>query len=170
MVTLATEGLQVKLGLSRQEMQQVKVGDEVAVEADGRVFPGTIQVIHPFPDPLTRTYEMTVALNDAPSPPPSTFATAPDTGLVPGQVVTVVIPGEVLDGIWVPVQYVLNDGDPFIYVVEKGLASRQPAYFEVFQEDQVLITGVAPGTLMITEGARLVRQGDPVIWEASTRN
>ncbi|SMP51031.1 efflux RND transporter periplasmic adaptor subunit [Anoxynatronum buryatiense] len=189
-VTLASEALRGIVGLTREDMQRVKVGDAVEVMAEGKVFPGIIAVLHPFPDPQTRTYTVEIALDDSliprdpltddslsespllatssapvPSTPSVDSSTTSVSWLVPGQVVTVIFPGESLSGIWVPVQYVANDGEAYVYLVEDGRARRHAVTLDVIQEDQVLITGVTPGALLITEGAGGVREGDAVAWQ-----
>ncbi|MEN1761116.1 efflux RND transporter periplasmic adaptor subunit [Anoxynatronum sibiricum] len=165
-VTLASEALRGIVGLTRQEMQRVKVGDLVAVEADGKVFSGRVEVLHPFPDPHTRTYKVEISPGELTVPSTSSMGSSTPSfaWLAPGQVVTVIFPGESLSGIWVPVQYVANDGEAYVYLVEDGRARRHAVTIEVIQEDQVLITGVTPGALLITEGAAGVREGDVVAW------
>ena len=152
-VVLASHDVVVNFGVSQSDVMSLAVDMPAKITVEQQEFAGKIRDVDVVPDESTRTYAVNVTIDVA------------DPDLYLGELATVSLDiGERL-GIWLPISVILNDGKDYIYIAEEGRAKRQYITIEEVNDDYVLVTGTKAGTLIITEGMKLIRTGSAVSYE-----
>lgn len=145
-VIIGSREFEGRIGLIEEDVSKVKAGDKVKVSVHGQETEGTVTTINKVPDAETRTYMADIALGNDPE-------------LNLGAIIKVSINSGTETGIWVPVQYILNDGEDHVFVMEKGRASRRNVTLGRVLEEKVSVEGLQEGELLITEGLKSVKDG-----------
>ncbi len=135
-----------RIGLIREDAAQVKAGDEVAVWLDNTETKGEIITVGKIPDPESRTYTMDITL---------------DKTLEEkiGALIKVTITTGLARGIWLPVTYILNDGEDYVFVAQEKKARRKNVEITGMLDDMVCVKGLEDGDQLITEGFKSVKDG-----------
>ncbi|SNT06352.1 Multidrug efflux pump subunit AcrA (membrane-fusion protein) [Anaerovirgula multivorans] len=149
-VVLSSEAYRGRIGLTQEDVSKVGVGDEVAVFINQQEVKGTIATINKIPDQESRAYITDIDLMD-------------NLEVNIGAIIEVVISVGMEDGIWIPIKYILNDGEDYVFIVEQGRAKRKNVRIKYLQEDRVLLEGLRKGELLITEGLKSVKEGYEVV-------
>lgn len=148
--------VKVVCGVSQQDVSHFSVGDKAVFEADaflGRPFPGTIHHIATSADPVTRTFTVELAVDNA-------------EGLFrPGMVCRIVLTRNVYpDALVVPIfAVIVREGVSSVFVEEDGIAHRREVKTGVSRDGRILIVeGLAPNARVIVSGHRTLRDGQAV--------
>ncbi len=152
-VVLASNEVVVNFGVSQSDVLSLAAGMPASITVEQQTFTGAIRDVDVLPDESTRTYAVNVSLDTA------------DPDLYLGELASVSIHIGERMGIWLPISVILNDGRDYVYIVEDGRAKRQYVTIEEVSDDQVRVTGTQAGTLIITEGMKLIRTGSAVSYE-----
>lgn len=144
-----------RIGLIEEDVAKVKVGDAVNVSIGDQEEPGMITSVNPSPDKESRTYTADISL-------------ANKLQATNGAIIKVAIAAGSEKGIWVPVKYILNDGEDYVFVVEKGRARRKNISLGSMLEERVRVNGLQAGEQLITEGIKSVKDGYAVSTGDST--
>ena len=64
-----------------------------------------------------------------------------------------------LDGIWVDIPIIMNDGQDYVYVVENDHAIKKIIEIGDIYEDKVSVTGLEPGSKLVVEGITNIKEG-----------
>lgn len=154
-ITLVSAGrVQAVAPMPETRIGSVRNGQpaRVTVSAMGRTFQGAVREIGVLADPLTRTYPIKVAIQDA------------DASLRVGMVADVYVEeggdGDAGDALAVPPSAVRIDerGDTYVYVVSgDGRARRAPVHVTGFVGEDTAVTGA------IEDGAHVVTSGTPML-------
>lgn len=148
--------VKVKISVPEEDMAQISKGEEMMVRCDaigGTVFYGKVMEKGVTADPLSRTYEVKLLVNN------------PDHKLLPGMIASVYSRfsrGQM--SVFVPAQVVqLNpDNRMFVWVVKNGKATKRFINFVADTSQGVRVSGgLEPGDLLITEGMQKVSEGTP---------
>lgn len=159
---VTTDRLTVDISVPETEISDFFVGQDATVtfnidnigQLDGRVNEKAVVA-----DPLTRTYKVKVAIDNAPAE------------VLPGMVATVAFAPAPVNGtdvsptIILPSQAVLlaNDNRTFVWVVKNGMAQRRFVEANELVANGVAIEkGLAPGDSVIIEGMQKVGSGTKV--------
>lgn len=147
--------LDVVLNVGSPDLPMIRKGDPVKILIDaypGRVFPGAVNRIAGGVDPMTRTVQVEVDIDN------------PQHLLRPGMYATVQLSAGVRQALVVPLSAVQSIGTQhYVWLVHEGKAVQQ--YVDVGQAtgEVVEITGgLEPSDTVIIRGADLVRQNQPV--------
>ncbi|MDD3269597.1 MAG: efflux RND transporter periplasmic adaptor subunit [Syntrophomonadaceae bacterium] len=150
-VVVGSHEYKARIGLIEEDLAQVKTGDEVSVTIGNKETKGMITAINQSPDQETRTYTADISLDN-------------ELKANMGAIIKVTIKAGNEKGIWVPVKYILNDGEDYVLVVEQGRARRRNVTLGSMLEDRVRVEGLKAGERLITEGIKSVKDG----YEVST--
>lgn len=140
-----------RIGLIEEDAARIKTGDQVSVTIDNKEVRGTITAVNRSPDQETRTYTTDISLDN-------------DLKARNGAIIKVTVAAGNEKGIWVPVKYILNDGEDYVLVVERNRARRKNVSLGGILEDRVRVEGLQAGEQLITEGIKSVKDG----YEVST--
>jgi HlyD family secretion protein len=152
-----TTSLLAKTHIAQSVAQRMKVGDEASIQVPGVADPvdAKVQLISPALDPGSTTVEVWLKIaNKAGS-------------FKVGTPVKVAITGKTVAQAWkVPASSILTaqDGSKFVMVVgSEGAAHRKPVVVGIVDGDDVqVISGLAPGDMVITGGAYGLDDGTKV--------
>ncbi|MCG8482809.1 MAG: efflux RND transporter periplasmic adaptor subunit [Clostridia bacterium] len=148
-IAVGSENAQVTIGLSADEKQNVKLNDEVKIIYDSKVIYGYVASVSDVLDSKTLLYKAEVAIQEN---------NIPLYTIVKVQVNI----GE-KEGIKIPVNAVLNDGEPFVFVVDDHHAVKRTVAIIGYDKEYVFIDGVANNEKVITVGNKVLRGGESVI-------
>lgn len=150
--TLSQGGaVRASFGISPQAARQVPVGTPIRIGAasGGPLYPATILSINPTVDPQSRLASLYVALPAA-------------TGFTPGQPLSASLPlAGTAHGVIIPYAALLDDGgQPYVYVVQGGVAHRHDVTTGPADGDRIVIVkGVAAGDRVVTAGVTGLEDG-----------
>jgi len=143
----------VDTGVAEAAINVVQPGTEVQVRVSSldRTFTGSVQSVSPQMDQQSRSYKVRVLLPN------------PDGVLKGGMFAEVQFPLEEREGVLVPVDAVVEgSGEPYLYVVEDGVARRATVTIGVRSDQQLLVEGVSAGDQVVTVGQNRLYDGAPV--------
>lgn len=145
--------LELVIAVDEHTAARIQPDTPVVVRADTLDAPvsATVRTISPALDANSRKAELIVRL-------------APAHGLMPNGTATAEITlGQRPGAIAVPLRAVVDDGaERFVYVVEGGVAHRVPVQAGIRQGDEVEITGVEPGSMIVLTGQSWLVDGASV--------
>lgn len=147
---------EVEVPIAERYIGQVYEGAEVVATFKaypGREFKGVVVRMAPVLDPVTRTLEIGISLED----PESLIKVGmfPSVRIYTGKVENVAV---------VDRSAVLYDGEQaYVFLYQKGVAVRQPIQLGLVVEQRAeVVEGLSPGDDVIVRGQTLVRDGVPV--------
>jgi HlyD family secretion protein len=148
--------LDVTVNVGEPDLPMIHKGDPVKITVDaypGRLFTGVVTRIAGGVDPTTRTVQVEI---DIPNP---------GHLLRPGMYATTELSAGVRQALVLPLSAVQTvGGQQYVWLVEGGKVSQQNVTVGQATGESVEITGgLNPSETVITSGADLVRQGQPVL-------
>ncbi|GAC1402836.1 MAG: efflux RND transporter periplasmic adaptor subunit [Candidatus Velthaea sp.] len=143
----------VLVAVPESKLGRIAPGTRAALFVEGRRSTGTVARIEPAADPATRTASVRIRV--------------PGLRLRPGSVVDVALGERRVPGTAaVPIAAIVTapDGSQSVAVFDRARATtvRRGVHVLDSQSDRALVTGIAPGTLVVGAGAQLVAPGTPV--------
>lgn len=151
-VVLRNDEQKVTVGLSQNDVRNIKVGTVAKVNIDGIESKGAVARIDSVPDSQSRTYNTEILLSE-PYPSESFFL---------GAIAQVEFELGVAKGIWVPLASVLNDGEDYIFEVKDNRAVKKNIKLLDVQGFNVRVDGLAPGEEIVTMGMKALKEGTKV--------
>ncbi|MCY6484527.1 efflux RND transporter periplasmic adaptor subunit [Clostridium aestuarii] len=149
-VVVRTDDEVIDIQLAQKDVNKIKRGTKALVKLNEIKVDGVVSEIEQIPDPKSRNYKAKIKMNE--KIPPEKFYI--------GSVAKVSINLEDKKGIWLPVITILNDGEDYVYVVDKEQRiSRKNITIESIYEDKVLIKGLSLGDKVVIEGLKNVKPG-----------
>lgn len=143
----------VSTGVAEAEVNAVKPGTEVPVVVPslGQSFTGKVESVSPTMDKQSRSYKVRVLLKN------------PDGLLKGGMFAEVKFPLAQQEGVLLPVAAIVErSGEPFVYVVENGVARQTTVTVKVRSDDKVAVEGIAAGAQVVVVGQNRLYEGAPV--------
>ncbi len=128
----------------------LQLGMEVEVVTDRATLPGTLVAIESDPQTDTLTHAIRIRIDG--------------TGLIPGQLAEVGLPGQVLhDVAVVPISAILYDeGASYLFRIEDDHLQRVPVKTIVRHEDLQSVTGINAGTTIVERDVAALADGQKV--------
>ncbi len=128
----------------------------VTVNLDGKVIEATLDNINKIPDETSRTYSVTVALDKK-------------SDYLIGKLGTVFFELSRINGIWLPISYIQNDGEDYVYIVNsESRIERRNLKLKQLNNDLVRVEGLEDGNRIVTVGNSIVKEGQKVIAREAT--
>lgn len=146
-VTVSSNELVVEVGVSISDVYKLNKDIESNIEINDRIFTGTIDSISEVPDPNSLTYLVTISLDS--STEDLLIGSTAQVNFILGKI----------QGIWLDISSVLNDGEDYVYLIEDGRASRRNITIKNINEDKILVEGINPDEEIITLGLDNVLEG-----------
>lgn len=136
----------ISVGMTAEDVRLLKIGDEAIAADENRTWQAKVVEISVLPDEKTRTYEVKYALFGDHQP-------------LVGELIKLQSAGLKQEGIWLPVNAILNDGLDFVYVVEDGRALRKNITLGDRVVNEVNVVGLNPGDQLIVKGSASLSHG-----------
>jgi RND family efflux transporter MFP subunit len=137
----------VTFGVTSQERSALTLNQSVNVIVNDQHYSGTITTIGVTPDQQTRTYPVEISVNKP---------------LAMGQSATIEIPVDSIQGIWLNISTILNDGVDYVYIVENNRAVRKEITLGPINGSDVLVNGLNPNDQLIIKGQGNLSEGQMV--------
>ncbi|MCY6959377.1 efflux RND transporter periplasmic adaptor subunit [Clostridium brassicae] len=142
----------IDIQIAQNDVGKVKEGTKANLSLEEIKTTGTITEIEQVPDAKSRTYKAKIKMDKE----------IEKEKFYVGSVAKVDIKLGDKTGIWLPITVVLNDGEDYVYVVEKGRVSRKNITIESIYGDKILVKGVKLGDKIVTQGLKNVKPGNQV--------
>ena len=153
---MKTDQVYAKAAIIESEISKLGIGRSAIVEIPSlnESFTGTVAIVNPSADALTRTFNVKVRLNNS------------ENKLLPGMISNITIKtGTDIGAITVPTESIVRDADDilYVYVVEDKRAIRKRISVGGFKGNEVLVTkGLSIGDKVVVMGQRDIRDGQTV--------
>ncbi len=136
-----------QFGLSAEDVGKVNVGNSATIKIKDELYSGEIKNISVIPDEVSRTYLTNVLIKMTPDE------------LLLGELVSVKISVGEMEGMWLPLNIILNDGQDYVFTVENDRAVRTNIEILDVNNDEVLVEGIVNGQLIISKGMKSLKSG-----------
>lgn len=144
-VVIASDELKAVFGVPFQWLPSLFINQDIEVFNSTNTIMAKITSIAPLPDQSSRTYEVGVKL---------------DANVFPiGSSVSVSIALDEVAGVWLPITSIMNDGQPYVFVVEEGRAIKRRISLEGFNNTDVRVDGLLANEEVIVNGIKSLRSG-----------
>jgi len=142
----------MQVGVTDDDLLRIeKFGNPViTVNLDDKSFEAKLDDINKIPDESSRTYTVTVALD------------ATSDYLI-GKLGTVSFELSRINGMWLPINRIQNDGEDYVYIVNsENRVERRNLVLKELNNDMVRVEGIEDGSRVITIGNSIVKEGQQV--------
>jgi multidrug efflux pump subunit AcrA (membrane-fusion protein) len=151
-IIVRTSTQNLKFAITLDDVKKVqKYGEpQVEIQANGKTYEGKFKQLSQLPDSTSLMYPIELSINDSDQ-------------LQIGEIVKVNLLLSRVNGVWLPIPYIQNDGDDFVYIVnsDSRVERRNIVLMEVYNE-LVHVTGLNDGDRVITIGNAFVKEGQLV--------
>lgn len=148
-VIVRSEIQTIMVGMSQKDIKQIQIGDTADVTIDGNSLSGVISDIDQIPDEKTLTYKVEVDLQENSS----------DKKIYIGSIAKVNFTTHELEGVWIDIPVIMNDGQDYVYVVENDHVIKKILQIGDIYEDKVSVSGLEPGSQLVIEGSSNIKEG-----------
>lgn len=148
-VVVRSEIQTITIGMSQKDVKQIHIGDSADVSIDGNSISGVISDINQIPDEKTLTYKVEVDLQEKSS----------DKKIYIGSIAKVNFTTHELEGVWVDIPIIMNDGQDYVYVIENDRVIKRIVQLGDIHEDKVSVLGLEPGSQLVIEGSSNIKEG-----------
>lgn len=148
-VIVRSEIQTIMVGMSQKDIKQIQIGDTADVTIDGNSLSGVISDIDQIPDEKTLTYKVEVDLQE----------NSADKKIYIGSIAKVNFTTHELEGVWVDIPVIMNDGQDYVYVVENDHVIKKTLQIADIYEDKVSVSGLEPGSQLVIEGSSNIKEG-----------
>ncbi len=146
-ILIRSENQVVTVGLSDDDVKKVQIGTKAQVKIDDVTADGEIINIVQMSDKQSGTYSAEIKLLNP----------IDNSKFYIGQSVKVYINNGEKNGIWIPINSILNDGEDYAYVVEDGRAVRKNITLKDTNENKVSVEGLKAGDNLVIEGMKNIK-------------
>lgn len=137
----------VKVGVTSEDVALLSIGMSAKININGLTYDGEIVNIDQTPDEISRTFNVDIII------------TGENKKFYIGSICNVEIKTGTTESMWLEIPYILNDGRDYVYVVENNMAVRKNITTNEIKNDKVSVTGLANKAILITNGAKQVKDG-----------
>lgn len=148
-VIVASQDKVAVFGLSQSTVNQVAKETSAKVNTEHESIAGTVSDVSILPDETSRTYEARVDIGF-------------QTNLNIGETVEVVVELQEIEGVWIDLNILKNDGQDYVYIVKDSRVCKRVVERVAMRNNLVLIKNVQKGDLIVTEGFKNLKVGDQV--------
>lgn len=151
-VILRSDEQIVKFGMIQNDVKRIDSVGEIDIDIiiGDKVYKGELTGINQMPDVKSRTYDVTIEILGS------------DQFLL-GELCEVTINLEEIKGIWLPIAYVQNDGEDFVFTVNsEDRIVRKNLILAELNDAYVRVDGLEVGDRVVVVGNGFVREGQKV--------
>ncbi|MCT4660240.1 MAG: efflux RND transporter periplasmic adaptor subunit [Tissierellales bacterium] len=138
----------INIGMTQDEVDYVKMGMAVDLSFGDDHYEGNVTNIGEVADLETRTFEIEVSFD------------APDIRL--GSIGKTKMEIQKYQGMVLPIDTILNQGNDFVYVVEDGVVVKKNIELGTIYGDTVEVKGIENGEFVVTSNTNKIKAGDSV--------
>lgn len=142
----------VKFGMIQNDVKRIESESEIIIEVTigDKTYKGLLIGINQMPDIKSRTYDVTIEILDS------------DRFLL-GELCEVTINLDEIKGIWLPIAYVQNDGEDYVFTVNsEDRIVRKNLVLGDLNDAYVRVDGLEVGDQVVVVGNGFVREGQKV--------
>ena len=140
----------VTVGVTNRDLQKIKPGLDVSVNANGVHTSGKVISIAANPDPTTRTYAVKVQLQQE------------QDAYAIGTVVQVKFAIGKEKGIWIPISSIMAEASDYVYTVDRDIAYKTDVVLGAVMGNEIKVEGLEDGALLVIEGAKRLSHQEQV--------
>jgi RND family efflux transporter, MFP subunit len=148
-VLIRSENQVVTAGLSDTDVKKVQIGEKAKVKIDDMMASGEIINIVQIPDKQSGTYSAEVKISDP----------IDNNKFYIGESVNVYFEDGEKNGIWVPINSILNNGEDYVYVIEDSRSVRKNITLGQTNGNEVCVEGLKAGDDLVIEGMKNIKAG-----------
>lgn len=148
-ILIRNENQVVTVGLSDYDVKKIQLGAKAQVKIDDTTSDGEIINIVQMADKQSGTFSAEIKLLNP----------IENSKFYIGQSVKVNINDGEKEGIWIPINSILNDGEDYVYVVDDGRAVRKNITLRNTNENEVCVDGLEAGNNLVNEGMKNIKAG-----------
>jgi multidrug efflux pump subunit AcrA (membrane-fusion protein) len=149
-VIVSSRQLLIQTSVTRSDLQRLSLITPCEVVVNDQIYEGVIQEINRFPDENKLTYPVSIMVVDPPN------------DLLVGDLASIRFLLEEVNGIWLDIMTISNDGSDFVFVVENNRVTKRSIEILSVMNDKVLVDGLNVGDEVIVKGFNQVRIGSVV--------
>ncbi|MBB6214204.1 RND family efflux transporter MFP subunit [Anaerosolibacter carboniphilus] len=139
----------VKVGVTNEDVSKIYLGMGVAVKYQKDEIKGSVETVSSIPGDQSSLYEVKISLEPNNIP----IGTLVDVSFNLGEI----------QGLFVPMNSLLNESFDFVYIVENEKAvMKEVVLGEVLGSEIEIKEGITPGDKVIVEGVKSIKNGDRV--------
>ncbi len=142
----------VETGLSQKDVKRISLNSSARVVMGDFHCKAVINEISQVPDKESGTYLVKLILNER----------IPEAAFYLGSNADVFISAGMSEGIWIPVESILNDGEDYVYVIKEDRAVRKNINLGTVTGDMVMADGLAEGESLVVKGMKNLTNGGSV--------
>jgi len=136
------------LGVTGEDLKQIKIGDLVEGSSDGDMFKGEISRLAEVPDADTHLYEVEAVLDTK--------------TLLIGQIATCNIIIDQSKGVKIPITSILNDETDYVYINASGIATQVPIKIGKIVGTEVYVEGLNEGDELVVKNINQLHDGQEI--------
>jgi RND family efflux transporter MFP subunit len=147
-IIIQGKGLFAETALSQKDLEIVKKGTKVIVEIKNKKVYGEVNYIATLPD--FQTFRHTVKID---------FSNNNSIKASIGLTAKIYFETDTLQGIWIPIKYISNNGQDFVNLSEDNRLRKKVVQIIDFSGEEVRVSGLAENDKLITKGAASIKEG-----------
>jgi len=153
-VIVRSESNVVKVGMSQEDVKRIVIGDFADIVAGDETFQGQVININLMPDNLSKTYDVEILIEKG--------------DFLIGESCKVYIKLDDIEGLWINITDVKNDGADYVFAVDNGRATRKDIELHEINGSLVRVSNLEDGVEIITSGTNALSEGYKVKVEGET--
>jgi RND family efflux transporter MFP subunit len=147
-IIIQGKGLFAETALSQKDLEIVEKGTKVIVEIKNKKVNGEVNYIATLPD--FQTFRHTVKID---------FSNNSSIKASIGLTTKIYFETDTLQGIWIPIKYISNNGQDFVNLSENNRLRKKVVQIIDFSGEEVRVSGLKENDKLITKGAASIKEG-----------
>lgn len=135
----------VNIGMTSSDVKRIEIGKRAEVIVEDTTYGAVVSSINMMPDKLSRTFNVELTLDEG--------------DFLIGESAKINFKMDSLEGIWLNITDVLNDGVDYVYVIKDGRASRRDIELLEISSDKVRVSNLEAGERVIISGTNMLSEG-----------
>lgn len=145
---IASYEKEIKTAITREDLEKIEIGEKVKIIYQSKELHGEVKNIARKPDPITKTYPITIQLKDE------------SKDLVDESLVNIKFEVGMTQGIWIPLDAVVVDIENFVFINRDGVAEKVRVELLETDGEVVQVKGLKENEALVVKGMSLLRDGD----------
>lgn len=139
----------IQVGLNQKDAAKTALGTQAEVKVGDYQGEGKVTRIDQVPDSQTRTYNTEIRLTKE----------IPQEAYLIGATADVSLAAGAVNGIWIPIAAVMNDGEDYVFIVRDERAVKKNISLKESQGFNVRVEGLKPGDKLVISGMKELSEG-----------
>ncbi|MDF1616759.1 efflux RND transporter periplasmic adaptor subunit [Petrocella sp. FN5] len=144
-IHIRKDGAVVALGITQEDYAKIELGDNVRILKNTKTMDGVVSRKSNIPDLTTHLYQLEVSLNEQ--------------DFLMGEIVECEIIVGQKEGILIPIESVIVDGETYVYIQVVHEARRKNIIIEEILDDHIMVSGLDVGDALILQNIKKIKDG-----------